>query len=203
MENLPVFQPNSTTHCLFYSGEGLSWSSQWILTKYELGSGIMSRWFFLVGHPANNLTRHWRQKYSRTNWIQTRMLKSRWFWRTYKRHVHCCYGATGESSWDPKQGATPSYFLNLILCGKLCEAVRFVFKQEPGGVLQHGDLASYKMGVINETVTSILAGKHPHEKIPACSMLEAYDETTILFLWKLRRMWSDRSHGNFRGVWAQ
>ena len=45
--------------------------------------------------------------------------------------------------------------------------------------MQPGKLASDKTGVINETLTSVLEDKHPHEKIPTCSTLEAYNETPI------------------------
>ena len=36
-----------------------------------------------------------------------------------------------------------------------------------------------KRGVINETVASVLLGKHPHETITSCSMLEAYYKMLI------------------------
>ena len=35
------------------------------------------------------------------------------------------------------------------------------------------------MGVINETVVSVLAVKYPHKKNPACSTLEAYNKMPI------------------------
>ena len=35
------------------------------------------------------------------------------------------------------------------------------------------------MITMNETVTSVLEGKHLHEKIPCCATLEMYDETPI------------------------
>ena len=35
------------------------------------------------------------------------------------------------------------------------------------------------MVTINETVTSVLEGKHPSEKIPSCAMLETYEDKPI------------------------
>ena len=46
--------------------------------------------------------------------------------------------------------------------------------------MQPDKLALDKTGIINETVTSVLAGKHPHNKIPSCATLETYNETPIL-----------------------
>ena len=40
-------------------------------------------------------------------------------------------------------------------------------------------MALDKRGVINETVESILTGKHPHKKITSCSTLEAYNEMPV------------------------
>ena len=52
-----------------------------------------------------------------------------------------------------------------------------------GGVLQSNKLASERTGVMDETVVSVLAGKHPHEPPPSPrSMLEVYNETPILIL---------------------
>ena len=64
--------------------------------------------------------------------------------------------------------------------GKLREAVRFVYEREKGGVLQPDKLAQDRTGMINETVTSVLEGKHPSETIPSCATLEMYEETPIL-----------------------
>ena len=35
------------------------------------------------------------------------------------------------------------------------------------------------MGYINKTVTLVLEGIHPYEKLPSCAMLETYEETPI------------------------
>ena len=40
-------------------------------------------------------------------------------------------------------------------------------------------MASDITGTINETVASVLEGKHPHKKIPSCSTLDTYDEIPI------------------------
>ena len=71
-------------------------------------------------------------------------------------------------------------FSNLILKGKLCEAVIFVCAQETEG-LQPNELAEDQIGFINKTVALVLAIKHPHKKNTSYAMLETYDETPILF----------------------
>ena len=48
------------------------------------------------------------------------------------------------------------YISNIILRGKLCEAIRFVCAQETGVFLQTNKLALDKTGVINETAASVL-----------------------------------------------
>ena len=70
-------------------------------------------------------------------------------------------------------------FSNLVLKGKLREAIPFVCDREKGGVLQQDELAEDLTGTINETVASVLEGKHPREKIISCSTLETYEETPI------------------------
>ena len=45
--------------------------------------------------------------------------------------------------------------------------------------MQPDELVLDETGVMNKTVTSVLVGGNPHEKNPACSTLEAYDETPI------------------------
>ena len=70
-------------------------------------------------------------------------------------------------------------FLNLVLKGKLFEAVQFVCDREKGGVLQPDELAADRTGKINETVPLVLEGKNPSETIPSCVTLETYDETPI------------------------
>ena len=45
--------------------------------------------------------------------------------------------------------------------------------------MQPGKLAEYRTDTINETVTSVLEGKHPNETIPSCATLEPYEETPI------------------------
>ena len=70
-------------------------------------------------------------------------------------------------------------FSNILLKGKLRKAVQFVCGREKGGVFQPAELAKYLTGTINETVTSVLEGKHPSKRIPSCSKLETYEGTHI------------------------
>ena len=44
------------------------------------------------------------------------------------------------------------------------------------------ELAEDRTGMINETATSVLEGKHPSEKLPSCATLETYKETPIFIL---------------------
>ena len=57
------------------------------------------------------------------------------------------------------------YGLNLIFCGRLREAVRFVYKHETEEVFQPKKLALDKTGMITETVTYLLAGKNSMEQV--------------------------------------
>ena len=43
--------------------------------------------------------------------------------------------------------------------------------------MQPDELASDKINIINETITYILAGKHPYKIISSYSTLDTYDET--------------------------
>ena len=70
-------------------------------------------------------------------------------------------------------------FSNIFLRGKLREEVRFVCKQETGGILQPNELSLGKTGVMDETVASVLAGKNPPPPPPPRSTLEAYNEMSI------------------------
>ena len=70
-------------------------------------------------------------------------------------------------------------FLNLVLKGKLRKAVRFVYEREKGGFFQPDELAEDRTGTINDTVASVLEGKHPSEKISSCAELKTYEETPI------------------------
>ena len=45
--------------------------------------------------------------------------------------------------------------------------------------MQSYELAEYQAGIINETVASVLVGKHQHKTIPFYSTLETYEETPI------------------------
>ena len=54
-----------------------------------------------------------------------------------------------------------------------------MFENGKGGRLQPNKLPIYKTGVMGETIPSVLAGKHLHEKNPTRSMLEAYNKTPI------------------------
>ena len=70
-------------------------------------------------------------------------------------------------------------FSNLVLKGKLRQAVQFVYEREEGIVLQPDDLDEYHTGIINDTVALDLEGKHHCEIIPSYVTLETYKETTI------------------------
>ena len=70
-------------------------------------------------------------------------------------------------------------FLNLVLKGKLREAVRLVCAREKRGVLQPNVLVVDHTGMINKTVTSVLEGKYPSKTIPSCATLEMYGEKTF------------------------
>ena len=69
------------------------------------------------------------------------------------------------------------------------------------GIFQPNKLVLDETGVINETVAYVLEGKHLHDT-PPCSTLEVYDKTPILVLCTLKRMWLNRSCGNFWVVQA-
>ena len=70
-------------------------------------------------------------------------------------------------------------FSNLVLKVKLRKAVQFVCERKKGGVLQPGKLAADSTDGINDTVVSVLEGKHPNKTILSCATLETYEETPI------------------------
>ena len=70
-------------------------------------------------------------------------------------------------------------FLNLVLKGKLREAVQFVCEREKGGGLQPDELAEDPTGTINKTVTLFLEGENNSKTFPSCATLEMYKETHI------------------------
>ena len=55
--------------------------------------------------------------------------------------------------------------------GKIAQSRMIFCEIEKGGVLQPAKLAEDRTGTINKTVTSVLEGKHPSEKIPSCATL--------------------------------
>ena len=69
-------------------------------------------------------------------------------------------------------------FSNLFQRGKLRDDVIFFYKWETGGILKPNELASGKMGVMEETVAMVLVGKHLHEPPPRYT-LEVYKKTPI------------------------
>ena len=93
-------------------------------------------------------------------------------------------------------------FLNLVLKGKMRVVVRFFCVRKKGGVLHPGELAEYRTGIIDETVASVLAGKHPHEKISPVLRWRHTAKHLFLFLWMSRRRQLNRSQRNFWGVRA-
>ena len=93
--------------------------------------------------------------------------------------------------------------MNLVLKGKLREAVLFVCEQERGVVFQPSKLAEDFTGTLNETVASVLKGKHPHKNIPSCATLEMYDKMLFKFPSTSRRTLSNQSRKNFWGIQSQ
>ena len=51
--------------------------------------------------------------------------------------------------------------------------------EEKGEFFQPDILAEDRTGTINETVATVLEGKHPHGKNPSCATLETYQETPM------------------------
>ena len=62
-------------------------------------------------------------------------------------------------------------FSNLVLKGKLREAIRFICAREIVFFFQPNELEEDLTGIMNETVTLVLVGKHPHKKFPSCVTL--------------------------------
>ena len=89
-------------------------------------------------------------------------------------------------------------FSNLVLCGKLSKAVRFFCVRETGVVWLPEELVTDKTGIMEGTAETVLAGPHPPS--PAVLRWKCMTKRLFLFPWILRRMWSNRSHGNFWGV---
>ena len=69
--------------------------------------------------------------------------------------------------------------LNLVLKGKLREAVQFVCERDKEGILQPDELAEDCTGTINNTITSFLETKHFNKTITSCATLETYEEKPI------------------------
>ena len=59
------------------------------------------------------------------------------------------------------------------------------------------------MGIINETVTSVLEGKHAHKTIPPVLRLKRTTKHLFLFPSTLRRMNLNRSREKYRGIQAR
>ena len=70
-------------------------------------------------------------------------------------------------------------FSNLVLKGKLREAIRFVSEREKGGVFQPEKLAADRTGMIIKNVASVLQGGNYSRTIPSYATLETYKETPI------------------------
>ena len=74
-------------------------------------------------------------------------------------------------------------FSNIVLKVKLRKAVQFLCDREGrwggGGWGKPDELADDCKGMINDTVSSFLEGKHLRKTIPSCDMLETYEETPI------------------------
>ena len=96
-------------------------------------------------------------------------------------------GYLGKSRGNQTREQRHRNFSNLILKGKLREAVGFICDREKGVVFQPEKLAEDCTGAINDTVTSVLERKHPSKKIPSCATLETYEKTPILFPSTLQR----------------
>ena len=85
---------------------------------------------------------------------------------------------SGRAHWNQDAEQCHRTFSNLVLRGKLCEAVIFVCEQETGVFLSLKELTTSKTDVTEETANMVLAGKHL-PKPPRCSTLEVYDKTPI------------------------
>ena len=91
-------------------------------------------------------------------------------------------GATGYLGRDRRNQSADQHhrtLKNIVLRGKLREAVRLVCERESGGVLLPNEMASDKTGIMEETATTVLAKKHPHKKLFPGSTLEVYDKKPI------------------------
>ena len=64
-------------------------------------------------------------------------------------------------------------FSSFVLRVKLCEPVRFVCKRDTGWFVLPNEPALDKSVPTNKTVTTVLVGKYPHEKILQEAMLES------------------------------
>ena len=78
-------------------------------------------------------------------------------------------------------------FYNLVLLRKLLNSVRFVSEKEADGFLQPDKLAHEKVGVLDEIITLVLAGKYPHKKIPSVLIVG------------IQRKYYFNSFGNYEG----
>ena len=92
---------------------------------------------------------------------------------------------------------------NLVLKGKLREAIRFVSEREKGGVFQPEKIAEDCTGTINKNVTLVLEEKNPSKTFPSCAMLKTYEEMTIFFPVIITEESVESKAQNFRGNPAQ
>ena len=91
-------------------------------------------------------------------------------------------GATGYLGRDRRNQSADQHhrtLKNIVLRGKLREAVRLVCERESGGVLLPNEMASDRKYVTEETVAAVTVNEYLQEKIPHSSTLEVYDEKTF------------------------
>ena len=76
-------------------------------------------------------------------------------------------------------------FVTLVIHVKLYESIKFVCRWESGGTLLPDNMVADRTGVTEETVATVLVGKHPLEKLPHSSTLEVYKKIIFLSPWVL------------------
>ena len=106
----------------------LSQPSQRRSTKYDLGNGTPSRWWFSDGYNAMLMASNWHQKHSHVNWWPTDLLESWSLWQTRMWLLCCRYRIPGVEWWESKCGETSWYTLESCYTRKWCGDIIFVCK---------------------------------------------------------------------------
>ena len=88
------------------------------------------------------------------------------FSKLVKEAYNSAMGYLGKARGVQTEEQCHQTFSNFTPKWTLCKAVQFVYVRENGGFFQTNKLAEDCMGMINETVTSVLEGKHKCKKTP-------------------------------------